>query len=158
VCPIKIDQTPQYIAPNLSVILSKYFDVFSPPEGLPPQHPIEHSIDLIPDVVLPNAPSYRLAPREIEEIEFQLQQLLNADHIQPCYSPCASPTFIIPKKESGEWHLVTDYRALNKITVKNRYPLLRIKDFLDQLKREKYFTKMDMTTSYHQVCMATTDT
>jgi hypothetical protein len=79
-------------------------------------------------------------------------------HIQPSFSPCASPAFIIPKKESGEWRLVTDYRALNKITVKNRYPLPRIEDLLDQLKGEKYFTKMDLTMGYHQVCMAATDT
>jgi hypothetical protein len=109
-------------------------------------------------LALPNAPLYRLAPRETEEIERQLQQLLNASHIQPNCSPCTSPAFIIPKKESGEWHLVIDYWYLNKITLKNRYPLPRIKDLLDQLKGAKYFTKMDLTTGYHQVHMDATHT
>jgi hypothetical protein len=99
-----------------------------------------------------------LAPYEAEEIERQLQQLLNVDHIQPKFSPCTFPAFIIPKKESGKWCLVTDYQALNKIIVKNRYPLPRIEDLLDHLKGEKYFTKMDLTARYHQVCMVATDT
>jgi hypothetical protein len=68
------------------------------------------------------------------------------------------PAFIIPKKESGEWRLIIDYQALNKSTVKNRYPLPRIEDLLDQLKGAKCFTKMDLMASYHQVCMAATNT
>lgn len=110
----------------MATLLSEFSDVLSPPEGLSSKRPIEHSIDLIPGAALLNAPSYCLAPREAEEIERQLQQLLNAGHIQPGCSPCASPVFIIPKKESDEWRLVTDYRAIKNITVKNRYPLSRI--------------------------------
>jgi hypothetical protein len=86
---------------------------------LPPSQDIAHSIDLRPNASLPNAPSYRLAPKEATEIERQIGQLLESGHIQPSSSPSASPTFIVPKKHTYEWHLVTDYQALNKDTIKN---------------------------------------
>lgn len=89
--------------------LSEFVDVFAPPTGVPPSQLIEHSIDLIPGTSLPNAATYHLAPHEAEEIERQLQQLLNSGHIQPSSSPCASPAFITPRKETNEWCLVTDY-------------------------------------------------
>ena len=126
--------------------------------GLPPSRSIEHTIDLNPDTSLPNAPSYRLDPREATEVERQICQLLESGHIQPSSSPCASPAFIIPKMETSEWRLVTDYRALNKVTVKNRYPLPRIEDLLDHLQGACFFTKMDLTSGYHQVRMHATDT
>ena len=142
----------------MSNLLIEFEDVFSPREGLPTPHAIEHSIDLIPRDALPNAPSYHLSPCEVVEWECQLQQLLYSSHIQPSCSPCASPDFIILKKDSGEWCLVTEYRALNKFTVKNRYPVPHIEDLLDQLHGAQYFTKMDLSTSYHQIRMDTTNT
>eukprot|EP00253_Pinus_taeda_P024048 PITA_24048 len=65
-------------------------------------------------------------------------------------SPCGSPIIIVPKKD-GTWRICIDYRALNKITLKNRYPLPRIDDLLHQLQQAKYFTKMDLKSRYHQV-------
>jgi hypothetical protein len=70
--------------------------------------------------------------------------------IRPSTSPCGSPIIIVPKKD-GTWRMCTDYRALNKITLKNRYPLPRINDILDQLQHAKYFTKLDSKSRYHQV-------
>lgn len=81
---------------------------------------------------------------------------MNSDHIQPSSSSCASPTFIIPKKDGSEWRLVIDYYALNKATVKNRYPLPRIEDLLDHLQGACFFTKMNLTVGYHQVRMPAT--
>jgi hypothetical protein len=126
------------------VLLASFEDVFDALTELPPVC----SIDLISGATLPNAPSYCLAPHEASEVECQLQQLLNTDHIQPSSSPCASPSFIIPKKESEEWHLVTDYRALNKATVKNRYPLPCIDDLLDHLKGACFFYQNE---SYNRI-------
>jgi len=113
---------PQWYLLNI-ILTSSPTDVFEKPTGLPPMIFIEHYIDLIPDTPLPNALAYTLAPREAEEIERQIDQLLEFGHIKPSFSPCASPTFIIPKKDDLEWRLVTDYRALKKIMVKNRYLL-----------------------------------
>jgi hypothetical protein len=86
--------------------------------GLPPSRSIAHMIDLIYGTSLPKAPSYRLTPREASEIECQIHQLLESSHIQPSLSPCAPPTFIIPKKENFVWCLMTNYRALNNTTVR----------------------------------------
>jgi hypothetical protein len=90
-------------------------------------------------------------------VECQLQQLINTGHIQLSSSSCASPSFIITKKEFVEWHLVIDYQALNTATVKNHYPLPCIEDLLDHLKGARFFTKMDLTTGYHQVHMNATE-
>jgi len=155
--PIKPEHTFSSTLEALQPVLHKFSDVFEPPNGLPPVCPIAHTIDLISGAMLPNAPAYRLAPQEATEIEKQLTQLLESGHIQPNSSPCASPTFIVPKKYSSKWHMVTDYRALNKATVKNQYPLPCIDDLLDHLHSAKYFTKMDLTSGYHQVQMHTSD-
>ena len=86
-------------------------------------------------------------------MERQLTELINSGHIQPSSSPCASAAFVIPKRDSSEMRLVTDYRALNKATIKNRYPLPWIEELLDSLQGAKWFTKLDLTAGYHQVRM-----
>eukprot|EP00253_Pinus_taeda_P007128 PITA_07128 len=156
--PVKPDNLTNPVPPSMAPLLHEFANVFTEPTGLPPARSVEHHIDLIPGASLPNAPSYRLAPREATEIECQIEELLTSGHIQPSSSPCASPAFIIPKKDTSEWRLVTDYRALNKATVKNRYPLPRIEDLLDHLHGACFFTKMDLTAGYHQVRMHASDT
>ncbi len=86
-------------------------------------------------------------------MERQLTNLINCGHIQPSSSPWASATFVIPKRDTSEMRLVTNYWALNKATVKNRYPLPRIEELLDTLQGAKWFTKLDLTAGYHQVRM-----
>jgi hypothetical protein len=84
-------------------------------------------------------------------MERQLTDLINFGHIQPSSSPCASAAFVIPKRDTLEMCLVTDYQALNKATIKNCYPLPRIEELLDTLQGDKWFTKLDLTVGYHQV-------
>ena len=83
-----------------------------------------------------------------EEIKKQFKEFLEQGVIRPSTSP--SPIVIIPKKD-GTWHMCVDYKALNKITIKNRYPLPRIDDLMDQLQQARLFTKLDLRSSYHQV-------
>jgi hypothetical protein len=109
--PLKPDIPSHALPSDMDTLLTSFEDVFVAPTRLPPFCSIEHSIDLIPGATFPNAPSYHLAPHEAEEVEHQLQQLLNTSHIQLISSPCASPSFIIPKKEFEEWHLVMDYQG-----------------------------------------------
>eukprot|EP00253_Pinus_taeda_P003332 PITA_03332 len=80
----------------------------------------------------------------------QIQELLQKVHIPPSSSPCGSLIVLVQKK-NGTWRLCIDYRALNKITVRNRYPIRRIDNLLDQLKEAKYFSKIDLKSGYHQV-------
>ena len=92
---------------------------------------------------------YRMSILKSLEIKKQVQELLDKGVIHPSTSPCGSPIVLVPKKYA--WCMCVDYRALNKITIKNRYPLPKIDDFLDQLKNAKYFTKLDLRSGYHQI-------
>ena len=85
---------------------------------------------------------------ENDEIKRQIQELLQKGHIQPSSSPCGSLIVLVQKKD-GTWRLCIDYRALNKITVQNRYLIPWIDDLLDQLKGVKYFIKIDLKSGYH---------
>jgi len=99
---------------------------------------------------------YRLSALENVEIKKQVQELLQKGFIRPSTSPCGSPIILVRKKD-GSWRMCIDYRALNKITIKNRYPLPRIDDLLDQLKEAVYFSKLDLHSGYHQVRVAEQD-
>eukprot|EP00253_Pinus_taeda_P032614 PITA_32614 len=97
-----------------------------------------------------------LSALENVEIKKPVQELLEKGFIRPSTSPCGSPIILVRKKY-GSWRMCIDYRALNKITIKNHYPLPRIDDLLDQLKVDVYFTKLDLHSGYHQVRVAEQD-
>lgn len=151
--PIPPDNTTHLVPERMANLLTEFADIFHTPTALPPHRHIDHSINLIPGSSLPNAPTYRLAPTEATEMERQLTELINSGHIQPSSSPCASAAFVIPKRDTSKMRLATDYRALNKATIKNQYPLPRIEELLDSLQGAKWFTKLDLTAGYHQVRM-----
>jgi hypothetical protein len=98
--------------------VEEYSDIFSLPTGVPLHCQVKHPIDLTPDAPLPNGPVYRHSLLENEEIKRQIQQLLHKGNIYPSSSPCGSPIVLVQKKD-GTWQLCIDYRALNKITVRN---------------------------------------
>ena len=114
-------------------IVKEYPEVFPGDlPGLPPVRPVEFRIDLIP-VATPFAKSpYRLAPSEMQELSNQLQELLDKGFIRPSYSPWGAPVLFVKKKDES-FRMCIDYRELNKLTIKNRYPLPRIDDLFDQL-------------------------
>jgi hypothetical protein len=137
-------------------IVEEYRDIFSSPRGVSTLCQVKHPIDLTPDAPLPNGPVYRCSLMENDEIRRQIRELLQKGHIRPNSSPCGSPIVLVQKKD-GTWRLCIDYRALNKITVRNRYPIPRIDDLLDQLKGAKFFSKIDLKSGYHQVPIEPTD-
>jgi hypothetical protein len=130
--------------------VEEYRDFFSSPTGVLTHCQVKHPIDLTPDAPLPNGPVYRRSLMENDEIRRQIRELLQKGHIRPKSSPCRSPIVLVQKKDET-WRLCIDYRALNKITVRNRYPIPKIDDLLDQLKGAKFFNKIDLKSGYHQV-------
>ena len=94
--------------------------------------------------------SYRMAPMELKELKSQLQELLDKGFIRPSVSPWGAPILFVKKKD-GTLRTCIDYRQINKVTVKNKYPLSRIEDIFDQLKGAGVFSKIDLRSGYYQL-------
>ncbi|GJX98685.1 putative reverse transcriptase domain-containing protein [Tanacetum coccineum] len=118
--------------------------------SLPPARPVEFQIDLIPGAAPVARAPYRLAPSEMKELSEQLQELSDKGFIRPSSSPWGAPVLFVKKKD-GSFRMCIDYRELNKLTVKNRYPLPRIDDLFDQLQGSSIYSKIDLRSGYHQL-------
>ena len=134
-----------------------FADVF-PDElpGLPPHREMEFSIDLYPGTDPISIAPFRMAPVELKELNLQLQELQGKGFIRPSTSPWGSPVLFVKKKD-GMLRLCVDYRKLNRVTVKNKYPLPRIEDLFDQLNGACYFSKIDLRSGYHQLRVRDSD-
>ena len=138
-------------------VVRDFLDVF--PEdlpGLPPKRPVEFRIDLIPGAAPIARAPYRLAPSEMQELSSQLEELLSRGFIRPSFSPWGAPVLFVKKKD-GSFRMCIDYRELNKLTVKNRYPLPRINDLFDQLQGSTHYSKIDLRSGYHQLSVQEED-
>ncbi|GJS71313.1 reverse transcriptase domain-containing protein [Tanacetum coccineum] len=118
--------------------------------GLPPIRQVEFQIDLVPGAAPVARAPYRLAPSEMEELSTQLQELSDKGFIRPSSSPWGALVLFVKKKD-GSFRMCIDYRELNKLTVKNRYPLPRIDDLFDQLQGSSVYSKIDLRSGYHQL-------
>lgn len=155
------ESTTEQLTPTqhkqLSNVLDKFkSNVFSEPEGLPPKRAADHRIELIPGSSPPSRSPYRLSQPELDELRKQLAKLIEEGWIRPSVSPFGAPILFV-KKKSGDLRMCVDYRALNKITIKNRYPLPNIAELLDRLAGAKYFTSLDLRSGYHQLRIAEED-
>ena len=145
---------------KLRALLQKYAHI-SPPElpaGLPPDRGIgtQHLINLIEGAQPPARRSYRLSPREKAEVEDHVAKLLAKGLAQPSNSPYGAPILFVPKPD-GSLRMVVDYRSLNKLTVKDKYPIPRIDDLIDHLRGAKVFSALDLTQGYYQLRIAPED-
>jgi hypothetical protein len=137
--------------------ISEFLDVF-PKElpSMPPDREIEFVIELVPGTApIFNRP-YRMAANQLAELKEQLQELLDKGYIRPSASPWGAPIIFVPKKD-GTQRMWLDYRSLNEVTIKNKYPLPRIDDLFDQLKGACVFLKIDLWSGYHQLKIRATD-
>lgn len=146
------------IPPVASQLVEQYSSVFPSelPTELPPTRTVDHHIELIPGATPPTKPTYQLSLSEMAELKRQLDDLLRHGFIQPSQSPYGSPVLFVKKKE-GDLRMCVDYRALNKLTIKNTYPLPRIDELMDQLQGAQVFTKIDLRSGYHQIRIAEED-
>ncbi|KAI3776076.1 hypothetical protein L1987_45837 [Smallanthus sonchifolius] len=118
--------------------------------GLPPVRQVDIRIELVPEAKPVARAPYRLAPSEMQELASQLQELSDKGFIRPSHSPWGAPVLFVKKKD-GSFRMCIDYRELNKLTIKNRYPLPRIDDLFDQLQGSTCFSKIDLRSGYHQL-------
>ncbi|GJV08357.1 putative reverse transcriptase domain-containing protein [Tanacetum coccineum] len=118
--------------------------------GLPPTRQVEFHIELIPGAAPVARAPYRLAPAEMKELAEQLKELSDKGFIRPSSSPWGAPILFVKKKD-GSFRMCIDYRELNKLTVKNHYPLPRIDDLFDQLQGSSIYSKIDLRSGYHQL-------
>ncbi|GJZ49126.1 putative reverse transcriptase domain-containing protein [Tanacetum coccineum] len=118
--------------------------------GLPPVCEVEFQIDLIPGATPVGRAPYRLAPLEMQELSNLLQELVDRGFIRPSTSPWGAPVLFVKKKD-GSFRMCIDYQELNKLTIKNRYPLPRIDDLFDQLQGSSVYSKIDLRSGYHQL-------
>ena len=138
--------------PRVKPILENFPDVFPTelPPGLPPSRNIDHRIELEPGSKPPWRPIYRMSPLELDAMRAELDRLLETGSIEPSLSPYGAPVIFVKKKD-GKLRMCIDYRALNKITKKNRFPIPLIDDLIDRLQGASTFTKIDLRWGYHQV-------
>ncbi|GJZ65159.1 putative reverse transcriptase domain-containing protein [Tanacetum coccineum] len=118
--------------------------------GIPPTQQVEFQIDLIPGATPVAHAPYRLAPSEMKDLSDQLQELSDKGIIRPSSSPWGAPVLFV-KKKYGSFRMCIDYRELNKLTMKNRYPLLRIDDLFDRHQGSSVYSKIDLRSDYHQL-------
>nr|ABA97610.1 retrotransposon protein, putative, Ty3-gypsy subclass [Oryza sativa Japonica Group] len=138
-------------------VVQLFPDVF--PEdlpGMPPDRDIEFIIDLIPGTAPISKRPYRMLVNELEEHKKQIRELQEKGFVRPSSSPWGAPVLFVKKKD-GSMRMCVDYRSLNEVTIKNKYPLPRIDDLFDQLKGAKVFSKIDLRLGYHQLKIRTGD-
>ncbi|KAJ9531498.1 hypothetical protein QJQ45_015038 [Haematococcus lacustris] len=149
---------PPPLHPKAAALVQQYPSVF--PKELPavqdmPRRSVDHTIHLTGPAPSPR-PIYRMSQPELDQLKKQLDDLLAKGFIRPSTSPFAAPVLFVRKKD-GSLRLCVDFRALNQQTLKNRYPLPRIDDLLDQLSGAQVFSKIDLRSGYHQIRVAEDD-
>jgi hypothetical protein len=138
--------------PNMEnhAVLEDFEDVFKEVPGLPPKRDIIFSTNLMLGVAPVSKYPYRMSTPELKELQMQLEEILKKGYIRPSVSSWGALVLFVKKKD-GTLRLCIDFRQLNKVTIKNKYPLPRIDDLFDQLKDARIFSKIDLRLGYYEV-------
>ena len=150
------DKKPDPVPDPVQPLLQEFADVFKEPTELPPSRTLNHAIHLLPGAAPVNSKPYRYSPLQKDEIERQVAEMLKAGTITPSLSSFASPVLLVKKKD-GSWRFCVDYRKLNSITVKSKFPMPVVDELLDELSGTKWFSKLDLRSGYHQIRMLPED-
>ncbi|MCO5603006.1 hypothetical protein L7F22_057148 [Adiantum nelumboides] len=149
----QVNENGMQVDLELSNFLNQFQDVFIDdiPGELPPKRgDDDHMIELILGSSPPNKPPYRVSQAQQEEIMRQVNELVEKGMVRPSSSPFCSPVLLVQKKD-GTYPMCVDYRALNRITIKNRFPVPRVEDLFDKLQGSTYFSRIDLKSGYHQI-------
>jgi hypothetical protein len=133
---------------SIQSILTEFGDAFAEPQGLPPHRQYDHAVTLEQGASPPNTKPYRYSPLQKDEIERQVQEMLRTGVIEHSMSPYAAPVLLVKKKD-GSWRFCIDYRRLNAVTIKNKFPLPIVDELLDELSGASFFSKLDLRAGYH---------
>jgi hypothetical protein len=146
----------KFVGDNIRVVRD-FPDVF-PEElpGMPPDREVEFVINLLPETAPNSKRPYMMSVEELKGLKKQLTELQEAGYICLNSSPCGAPILIVQKKE-GSQGIYVDYRSLNDVTVKNKYPLPRVEDLFDQMRGARVFLKIDLRSEYHQMKIRSSD-
>jgi hypothetical protein len=140
----------KFVGDNICAIRD-FSDVFLEElPGMPPYREVEFVIDLLLRTAPISKQPYRMSLDELKELKKQLTELQKAGYIRPSSSPWGAPVLFVQKKD-GSQRMCVDYRSLNDVTVKNKYPLPRIEDLFDQMRSASVFSKIDLRSGYHQM-------
>ncbi|MCO5599560.1 hypothetical protein L7F22_053666 [Adiantum nelumboides] len=149
----QVNENGMQVDLELFNFLNQFQDVFIDdiPGELPPKRgDDDHMIELTPGSSPPNKPPYRVSQAQQEEIMRQVNELVEKGMVRPSSSPFCSPVLLVQKKD-GTYRMCVDYRALNRITIKNRFPVPRVEDLFDKLQGSTYFSRIDLKSGYHQI-------
>ena len=136
--------------PEIQQLLEEFGELFEVPVDLPPIRACDHAIPLLPGAAPVQVRPYRYAPALKNEIEAQITEMLQNGIIQKSNSPFSSSVFLVKKKDNT-WRFCVDYRHLNAITIKCKYPVPIIDEFLDELSQASWFSSLDLRAGFHQI-------
>eukprot|EP00253_Pinus_taeda_P028179 PITA_28179 len=155
-CSLDVSTSESYVSSDLKKVLNNHSKVFETPKGLPPMRDHDHAIHLIPGSVPPNIRPYRYPYAQKCEIERMVAEMLEASIIQLSESSFSALVVLVHKKD-GSWCMCLDYRELDKLIIKDKFPIPVIDELLDELYGSIYFTKLDLCSGYHQIRMKMED-
>jgi hypothetical protein len=137
---------------QIQALLEQYASIFEDPQGLPPSHDCDHTIPLVPGAQLFTMRPYRYPPQLKDEIERQVHDMLQQGVIQKSQSAFASPVLLV-KKKNNTWRFCVDYRYLNALTIKSRYPVPVFDQLMDEIANTQWFSKLDIKSGYQQILL-----